>query len=66
MFNIYNLCIFRNNTTIPPDAVILEEVINDLNAIFHPKHYLIMQVKLVTKLDVLLDAKMKAKPLDYF
>ena len=37
--------LFRNNTTIPTDPMLLEEVIKDLGAIFHPKHYLIMQVR---------------------
>lgn len=40
--------------------MILEEVINDLSAIFHPKHYLIMQVKFV--LLRVLSAKLSAKP----
>ena len=35
---------FRNNSTIPPDIVLLEKVIKDLMTIYHPKHYLIIQV----------------------
>ena len=36
---------FRNNSTIPPDVVLLEQVVLDLMTIYHPKHYLIIQVR---------------------
>jgi len=41
------LKVIKNNSTIPPDIVLLEKVIKDLMTIYHPKHYLIIQVKFV-------------------
>jgi len=41
------LRVIKNNSTIPPDVALLEQVVLDLMTIYHPKHYLIIQVKFV-------------------
>lgn len=47
--NLIEAClrIIRNNTTDPPEVKLLEHVIQELETVFHPRHYLILQVRFV-------------------